>query len=123
MDKIVDAGNTLVAPGFIDLDAIADLDHAILDSWAAADVTNGHLWSESYFRKDRHDVFTLDERVFVGGSTLVQLLRHGVTTLYAHHGRDSSPRGLKLLRKWQAWLTLPVVWVYAPTSARATARA
>jgi 8-oxoguanine deaminase len=80
VDQVIDAGNALIAPGFIDLDAIADLDHAILESWAPSGITDGYSWSESYFRHRRRDVFTREERLFIREYAIVQLLRHGVTT-------------------------------------------
>ena len=79
-DELIDAGNALVAPGLIDLDAIADLDHLLLDSWWPASHRPAAQWSEDYFRHRRHDVLPVEERIFVREYAMAQLLRHGVTT-------------------------------------------
>ncbi|GAA1276353.1 amidohydrolase family protein [Arthrobacter pascens] len=75
-----DYGQSLVIPGLIDLDALADIDHLILDSWPAPDVAAGHLWSEDYFANRRRDVFTPSERATVREFALAQLALHGITT-------------------------------------------
>ncbi|MCO4275558.1 amidohydrolase family protein [Pseudarthrobacter sp. HLT3-5] len=73
-------GQSLVMPGLIDLDALADIDHLILDSWPSPDVAAGHLWSEDYFANRRRDVFTPSERATVREFALAQLALHGITT-------------------------------------------
>jgi 8-oxoguanine deaminase len=80
VDEERDYGQSLIMPGLIDLDALADIDHLILDSWAAPDVAAGHLWSEDYFANRRRDVFTRAERAKVREFALAQLALHGVTT-------------------------------------------
>ena len=80
VDHELDLGQALLAPGLVDLDALADIDHALLDSWAAPETADGLQWSEAYFTGDRHDVFTLDERRFIREYALAQLLLHGITT-------------------------------------------
>ena len=53
VDIAQDYGDAIVSPGFIDLDALADIDHAILDTWLPTDRQLGQQWSEEYFRKER----------------------------------------------------------------------
>ncbi|WP_415854993.1 chlorohydrolase family protein [Sinomonas sp. G460-2] len=79
-DREVDLGNALLAPGFIDLDALADIDHALLDSWAPPETAPGLQWSETYFEVGRRDVFTLEERRVIREYALAQLVLHGITT-------------------------------------------
>ena len=74
-----DLGNALLLPGFVDLDAVTDLDHAILDSWAEEDLRAGYQWSPDYVAR-RRDVFTRAERATIREFGLVQLLLHGITT-------------------------------------------
>ncbi|GAB4098440.1 chlorohydrolase family protein [Sinomonas halotolerans] len=76
----LDCGQSLVTPGLVDLDALADIDHLILDSWAAPEVALGHVWSEDYFARGRRDVFTRQERAVVREFALAQLALHGITT-------------------------------------------
>ncbi|MFF1832380.1 chlorohydrolase family protein [Paenarthrobacter sp. NPDC058040] len=73
-------GDALLMPGLIDLDALTDIDHLILDSWAGPEQAKGHQWSEDYFRNRRVDVFTPEERQQIREYALIQLVLHGVTT-------------------------------------------
>ena len=79
-DLDVDLGDALVLPGLIDLDALTDVDHLVLDSWATADRAAGLQWSENYFANRRRDVFTPAERQTIREYALVQLALHGITT-------------------------------------------
>jgi 8-oxoguanine deaminase len=80
VDETRDAGLALVSPGFIDLDALADIDHALIDSWHGPGTADGLQWSEDYFRHRRHDVFSPAEVAFRREFALVQLIRNGITT-------------------------------------------
>ncbi|MBO1267589.1 chlorohydrolase family protein [Arthrobacter cavernae] len=73
-------GDALLMPGLIDLDALTDIDHLILDSWAGPEQAKGHQWSEDYFRHHRDDVFTAEERQQIREYALIQLVLHGITT-------------------------------------------
>lgn len=80
VDLEIDAGLSIVSPGFIDLNALADIDHAIFDSWHGADTRLGLLWSEGYLR-DHAPVFTPEQERFRREFALAQLARNGITTL------------------------------------------
>ncbi|MER7081402.1 Cytosine/adenosine deaminase [Saccharopolyspora kobensis] len=80
VDTEVDLGDSLVLPGLIDLDALTDIDHLVLDSWATPERADGLQWSLDYFRNRRRDVFTPQERATVREYALVQLALHGITT-------------------------------------------
>ncbi|MEZ4712487.1 MAG: amidohydrolase family protein [Caldilineaceae bacterium] len=80
VDQTIDAGLAIISPGLIDLDALADIDHAILDTWNPPQLDSGLQWSERYFRQQRHDVFTLDEEIFKRRYALTQLILNGITT-------------------------------------------
>lgn len=80
VDQERQLGDALLMPGLIDLDALTDIDHLILDSWAGPEQAKGHQWSEDYFRKGRADVFTVEERQQVREYALIQLVLHGITT-------------------------------------------
>ncbi|MFJ5958456.1 chlorohydrolase family protein [Paenarthrobacter sp. NPDC092416] len=80
MDKERHLGDALLMPGLIDLDALTDIDHLILDSWAGPEQAKGHQWSEDYFRNRRADVFTAEERQQIREYALIQLILHGITT-------------------------------------------
>ena len=80
VDRTIDAGLAIISPGFIDLDALADIDHAILDTWVSAEIGLGLQWSADYFRNRRHDLFTREEEAFKHRYALSQLALNGVTT-------------------------------------------
>lgn len=80
VDESFDVGRSLITPGLIDLDALTDIDHLLIDSWASADRAGGLQWSEDYFRHRRRDVFTPQERQTIREYALVQLALHGITT-------------------------------------------
>ncbi|MFD4376735.1 chlorohydrolase family protein [Streptomyces sp. NPDC058486] len=77
-DVVVDAGLALVGPGFVDLDALADIDHALLDTWHADD--RGLEWSEEYVLGGPRAVFDAEDRAFIREYALTQLIRNGITT-------------------------------------------
>ena len=79
-DVAIEYGDAIVGPGFIDLDALADIDHAILDCWGAPDRLGGMRWSEAYFHHGRHDVFSREEQARNRRYALAQLLLNGITT-------------------------------------------
>lgn len=80
VDITRDYGDAVISPGFIDLDALADIDHAILDTWLSPDQALGQQWSEAYFRAERRETFTFDDVLFLRRYALVQLILNGVTT-------------------------------------------
>lgn len=79
-DWVTDAGEAILSPGFIDLDALADIDHALIDSWHGPETATGLDWSEDYFRNRRHDVFSPEDRDFRHEFAFTQLIRNGITT-------------------------------------------
>jgi cytosine/adenosine deaminase-related metal-dependent hydrolase len=80
VDATIDAGDALAGPGFVDLDALADVDHAVLDTFQPPDLARGLAWSEDYFHTRRHEVFTPQETRDLRRYALVQLLLNGITT-------------------------------------------
>jgi len=79
-DRILDAGNAIVGPGFIDLDALADIDHALIDCWQTPANILRLQWSEDYFHHRRRDVLPPAERDVKREFAFCQLLRNGITT-------------------------------------------
>ena len=59
VDQEVDAGLSIVSPGFIDLNALADIDHAIFDSWHGPATRLGLVRSEAHLQSPS-PVFTPD---------------------------------------------------------------
>lgn len=79
-DDVIDAGFAMLSPGFIDLDALADIDHALLDSWHGPETGSGLEWSADYFTNHRRDVFSPEDRDFRHEFAFTQLIRNGITT-------------------------------------------
>lgn len=79
-DATRDFGDAIISPGFIDLDALGDIDHAILDTWLTPDRAAGQRWSEDYFHGARHDAFPFEDEVRKRRYALVQLILNGITT-------------------------------------------
>ena len=80
VDVIIAAGEAIISPGFIDLDALVDIDHAIIDTWQPREHAKGLQWSEDYYLHRRHDVFSREDEAFQRRYSLAQLLLNGITT-------------------------------------------
>ncbi|MFJ5956641.1 chlorohydrolase family protein [Paenarthrobacter sp. NPDC092416] len=80
VDENHEMGLSIISPGFIDLDALADIDHALLDCWATGTLAAGYDWSEKYAVSGPVDVFTAEERQLIREYALQQLVLNGVTT-------------------------------------------
>lgn len=82
VDRELDFGNSIVTPGFIDLNATADLEASdlFLDSKGDADVALGCNWSERYFRDNRHELSDPDEEDRKYLYALCRLVSCGTTT-------------------------------------------
>ena len=81
VDEHLALGESLLMPGLIDLDALADIDHLILDSWSDASESARLEWSAAYFADGRHDVLDPAERSTMRRYALTQLALHGITSL------------------------------------------
>ncbi|MFF2509044.1 chlorohydrolase family protein [Streptomyces sp. NPDC058067] len=75
----IDLGDAVITPGLIDLDALTDIDHLILDSWGSPELSTGFTWSSEYFDAPRA-VFDAAERRTVREYALTQLALHGITS-------------------------------------------
>ncbi len=80
VDQVMDAGNAIVAPGFIDLNALGDIDHDLIHLEAPQKIQKNLLWSEEYYLKGSHEVMTPEEEAFKSLYAYTQLILHGITT-------------------------------------------
>lgn len=80
VDRTIEAGDAIVSPGFIDLNALADIDHGILDTFQDTELALGLQWSEEYVLYRRHELFSPDDERFQRRYALIQLLLNGITT-------------------------------------------
>jgi cytosine/adenosine deaminase-related metal-dependent hydrolase len=76
----IDVGNAVISPGFIDLNALGDIDHDILHLEASTSRQKNLLWSEQYVKNGHHEVMTAEEEAFKSLYAYSQLILHGITT-------------------------------------------
>jgi 5-methylthioadenosine/S-adenosylhomocysteine deaminase len=79
-DQTIDAGNAIVSPGFIDLNALGDIDHDLIHLEAPPEISRNLLWSEEYYLKGSHEVMSPQEEAFKSLYAYTQLITHGITT-------------------------------------------
>ena len=75
-----DLGDRLVLPGFVDLDALADLDTALLAFDAGPAWRKGRVWPRTYVERGPYEMYDRDELAFQKRWAFAQLIRNGVTT-------------------------------------------
>ena len=75
-----DYGMALIAPGFIDLDALADLDTTILGFDNQPAWKHGRVWPQTYIDQGPYEMYSPDELAFQKRYAFAQLLRNGITT-------------------------------------------
>lgn len=80
LDQTIEAGEALVGPGFVDLDALFDLDSTVLGFDNRPGWAKGRVWASSYVERGPRDVYTADEEDFQHEYAMAQLLLNGVTT-------------------------------------------
>ena len=80
VDRTEDMGNAVVMPGFIDLNALGDIDHDIIHLEVYPDVRKSLSPSEEYFDKGPYEWMTPEEEAFKSLFAYTQLIMNGVTT-------------------------------------------
>ena len=75
-----DMGASLIAPGFVDLDALSDLDTTLLafDNWPGE--KKGRVWPRSYVERGPYEMYTPEELAFQKRFAFAQLLLNGITS-------------------------------------------
>lgn len=76
----IDYGHALIGPGFIDLDALGDLDSTVLTLDNGSEWNMGRVWSEDYLRAGPTECYSPDEELFKYRYAFTQLIRNGITT-------------------------------------------
>lgn len=80
VDQWIDYGNALIGPGFIDLDALGDLDSTVLTLDNGDEPNMGRMWSEAYLAAGPQESYSAEEEVFKYRYAFTQLIRNGITT-------------------------------------------
>lgn len=76
----LDFGNAMIAPGFVDLDALSDLDTTILGFDNQPAWKKGRVWPEDYLKAGPFEMLSEDDLVFQKRYAFASLLRNGITT-------------------------------------------
>lgn len=76
----IDYGEALIGPGFVDLDALSDLDTTILGYDNQPAMKKGRVWPQSYIDAGPYEMYTREELAFQKAYAFANLIRNGVTT-------------------------------------------
>ena len=76
----VDYGNALISPGFIDLDALSDLDTTVLGFDNQPAWRKGRVWPETYLQAGPYEMYSPEELVAQKRYAFTRLIRNGITT-------------------------------------------
>lgn len=80
VERRIDLGPVLVSPGFIDLDALSDLDTTVLGLENRPAWAKGRVWPRSYVERGPYEMYTPEELAFQKRFAFGQLLLNGITT-------------------------------------------
>ncbi|WP_395757524.1 amidohydrolase family protein [Achromobacter sp. EB05] len=75
-----DYGRALIGPGFVDLDALSDLDTTILGFDNSPAWRKGRIWPDTYMQRGPYEMYTPNELAFQKRYAFAQLIRNGITT-------------------------------------------
>lgn len=76
----IDLGRVLISPGFIDLDALSDLDTTLLAIDHQPGWAKGRVWPQSYVERGPYEMYAPEELAFQKKFAFAQLLLNGITT-------------------------------------------
>jgi cytosine/adenosine deaminase-related metal-dependent hydrolase len=80
VDRRIDYGRAMIGPGFIDLDALGDLDTEVLTFDNGPWKNLGRVWTEDALRRGPKEAYTPEEELFKYRYAFTQLIRGGITT-------------------------------------------
>lgn len=80
VDVSYDYGESILSPGFIDLDALSDLDTTILGYDNSPGLLKGRVWPRTYVNSGPYEMYTPEELAFQKRFAFAQLIRNGITT-------------------------------------------
>lgn len=78
--RILEYGHALIGPGFIDLDAVSDLDTTVLGFDNQPPAMKGRVWPETYMQAGPVEMYTREELAFQKKYAFTRLIRSGITT-------------------------------------------
>ncbi len=63
VDRTIDFGKALIGPGFIDLDALGDINSTVHTFDAGDERALGRIWTEAYLRSGPAEAYTPEENL------------------------------------------------------------
>lgn len=78
--RCIDYGNAVIGPGFVDLDALSDLDTTILAYDNQPAWKKGRVWPRSYLEAGPYEMYSREELAFQKKHAFATLIRNGITT-------------------------------------------
>lgn len=75
-----DLGEVLISPGFIDLDALSDLDTTMLGVDCGPAWAKGRVWPQNYIDRGPYEMYAPEELAFQKRFIFAQLLCNGITS-------------------------------------------
>ncbi|WIY25818.1 chlorohydrolase family protein [Parasedimentitalea psychrophila] len=78
--ETVEFGAALIGPGFVDLDALGDLDTTVLGYDNQPPERKGRVWPQSYIDAGPREMYSPDELAFQKRYAFSRLIRNGITT-------------------------------------------
>jgi len=76
----MDFGEAVICPGFVDLDALSDLDTTILGYDNGPAWKKGRVWPRSYIQRGPYEMVSPEGLAFQKRFAFAQLIRNGITT-------------------------------------------
>ncbi|MEN8749805.1 amidohydrolase family protein [Marivita sp.] len=76
----IDCGRALIGPGFIDLDALSDLDTTVLGLDNQPAWKKGRVWPESYMDAGPREMYSAEDLRWQKRYAFSRLIRNGITT-------------------------------------------
>ncbi len=80
VDRRINHGRAMIGPGFVDLDALGDLDTEVLTFDNGPGRNLGRVWTEDALRREPQEAYTPQEELFKYRYAFTQLIRNGITT-------------------------------------------
>jgi cytosine/adenosine deaminase-related metal-dependent hydrolase len=80
VDETRSFGRAMIGPGFVDLDALSDLDTTILGFDNQPAWRKGRVWPQSYMDRGPYEMYDAAALAFQKRYAFAQLLRNGITT-------------------------------------------
>jgi cytosine/adenosine deaminase-related metal-dependent hydrolase len=80
IDEDLDFGEAVIGPGFIDLDALGDIDSTVLAFDNGPEWRLGRIWTERYLAEGPREAYSPEEELFKYRYAFTQLILNGITT-------------------------------------------